>query len=219
MGQTRKTSRMADFHKAFDRSLPGKGGYSEDPDLDGEIYRGIARRFHPSWEGWPIIDALRFAASSDEEFSRTLEQNQRLKEQVRNFFKQTYWDRFWGDRIPNQEIAEELLETSAEMGVRGAVRCLQESLNLLKAPQKDYPHIFEDGLLGPKTLWALEAYLKIDSAPYLLNVMRIVQGMRHIEKMRRNPNERDAKDWFERISVSKESVAIPPAPPTNIRVE
>ena len=92
--------------------------YKGDPDNDeAEVYRGISRRFHPSWGGWQIIDALRLSASNDNEFYKTLEQNQKLKEKVRVFFKQMYWDRFWGDRVPDQKIAEELFETSTEMGV------------------------------------------------------------------------------------------------------
>lgn len=212
---------MADFDKACDRLLLAKGGYVEDPDNDdGVIYRGISRRFHPSWGGWQIIDALKLAASNDEEFNKTLEQNQKIKEKVRVFFKQMYWDRFWGDRVPNQEIAEELFETSTETGVHGAVSCLQEALNLLNAGQNNYRHIIEDGLFGPKTLKALEANLKMNDASYLLKVMGILQGMQYLEKMRKNPNQEErARDWFKRIRISKESVGKRPEPPTNLRIE
>jgi len=212
---------MADFDKAFETSLLAGSGFIGDPDNDEEeVYRGISRRFHPSWGGWQIIDALRLSASNHNEFYKTLKQNQKLKERVRVFFKQMYWDRFWGDRVPDQRIAEELFETSTEMGVHRAVGCLQEGLNILCAGQENYRHIIEDGLFGPKTRNALEAYLKIKDVPYLLKVMNIIQGMEYIEEIRRNPNqEKYARDWFKRIRISKESAEKGLAPPTNLRID
>jgi lysozyme family protein len=212
---------MADFYKAFETSLLAQSGFIGDPDNDEEeVYRGISRRFHPSWDGWQIIDALRLSASNHNEFCKTLKQNQKLKEKVRVFFKQMYWDRFWGDRVPDQRIAEELFETSTEMGVHRAVGCLQEGLNILCSGQENYRHIIEDGLFGPETLMALKAYLKVNDAPYLLKVMNILQGMEYIERIRRNPNqEAYVRDWFKRIRISRESAGKGPAPPTNLTID
>ena len=212
---------MADFERAFDRSLLAKSGYVERPDDNsGEAYKGVSRRFHPSWDGWEIIDALKLAASNYDEFNKTMEKNQKLKEKVRVFFKQMYWDRFCGDTIPNQEIAVEIFETSVEMGVRRAVGFFQEVLNLVNASQSNYRQIIEDGIFGPETLKALEACLKSNDTFYLAKVMSILQGMQYIEKMRKNPNQgKYVRDWFKRIKILKESPEERPAPPTNIKIE
>lgn len=210
---------MADFNKAFDVSSGATGGYFTITE-GVEVYRGIDRRFHPAWDGWKIIDALRFAASDEEELQMMLAQNKKLKEKVRTWFKQVYWDRFSGDRIPNQDIAEELFESSIELGVERAVNCLQKSLNLLTAGCAEKVRTIEDGRLGQETLHALEICLKTDGSGYLLNVMRILQALHYISRMKQNP-EQDlfAREKLGKLVVTRHKAPSKPAPPKGLRVE
>lgn len=47
------------LNEAILKSLQKEGGYVNDPnDRGGETYRGIARKFHPTWVGWRIIDKI-----------------------------------------------------------------------------------------------------------------------------------------------------------------
>jgi hypothetical protein len=210
---------MADFDKAFNRSSVLKGSYVATLDKD-EIYRGISRRFHPAWDGWPVVDALKFAASNDHEFRRTLAQNEKLKRKVRDFHKQMYWDRFWGDEIPNQEVAAELLDAAIEMGPVRSVLILQKSLNLIHAGQGHDEPLIEDGLLGPKTTEALERYLQTDDPSFLIKIMRIRQSAHYLARMRRNPLlDAFARDWLKRLKISRDSGESIPAPPTGLQVE
>jgi lysozyme family protein len=210
---------MADFSKAFSASYAARGGYAAISE-GGETYRGIHRRFHPAWSGWRIIDALKFAASDEDELQSTLSQNKRLREKVWNWFKQMYWDRFSGDLIPNQEIAAELLESSVELGVGRAVNCLQKSVNLLNAGRREQASIVEDGRLGQETMDALEDCLKIDGASYLLNVMRILQALYYIGRMKKNPGQDlFARDRLGQFAVTRQKAWIKPAPPKDLRVE
>jgi lysozyme family protein len=179
---------MADFSKAFSVSAAAKGGFSAIPE-GVEIYSGIDRRFHPGWDGWEIVDALKFAASDENELKSTLAQNKRLKEKVFNWFKQVYWDTFSGDHIPSQGIAEELFESSIELGVERAVNCLQKSLNLLNAGRAEKTSVVEDGRLGQETLQALLICLNVSGASHLLNVMRILQALHYLGRMKKNPEQ------------------------------
>ncbi|MBW1801582.1 MAG: hypothetical protein JRJ85_12745, partial [Deltaproteobacteria bacterium] len=44
---------MAKFDEAFEKTTAIEGGYVFDPDdAGGETYKGISRRFNPSWGGW-----------------------------------------------------------------------------------------------------------------------------------------------------------------------
>jgi len=196
---------MADFKVAFAKTAAHEGDYVNDPDdAGGETYRGIARRYNPSWSGWAIIDRIREGAGSDDALKRGLEADEELQGDVRLFYKQLYWDRFWGDRIPVQEIAGELFDTGVNMGVRKAVSFLQESLNLLNRNQQSYADIGEDGLFGPTTLKILEAYCEIDKPQSLLTVMNILQGMHYIEYMRKSPvQEKYARGWLKRVRILK----------------
>ncbi len=210
---------MADFDKAFNRSAVPRGSYVATPDKD-EVFAGISRRFHPGWEGWPVVDALKFAASNDNELKRTLEQNEKLKRLVRDFHKQTYWDSFRGDGIPNQEIAAELLDAAIEMGTSRSVLILQKSLNLLRGGQGHGHLLIEDGLLGPKTMEALERYLGTGQPSLLIKIMRIRQSAYYLARMKRNPQlDVFAGNWVKRLKISREPGESIPAPPTGLRVD
>jgi len=193
--------KMANFNEVFEKTAAIEGGYVFDPDdAGGETYKGISRRFNPSWKGWKIIDDLKQANRRKRKFDRIFEQDKMLQEEIRIFYKQLYWDRFRGDEIPNQEIAQELFDTGVNIGIHRSVGFLQESLNLLNRNQKNYNDVVEDGLFGLKTLKALKAYLKIDKLQYLLKVMNILQGTHYIEYMRKNPiQEKYARGWLKRV--------------------
>jgi lysozyme family protein len=210
---------MADFNQAFVASPGVRSGYASDP-VDGEIYCGIERLFHPAWEGWPIVDALRFAASDENELKSTLEQNRKLMEKVRGFFKQAYWDRFQGDRISDQQVAEELLESAVELGVRRAVIGLQKVLNTLNPGGAFRGRVVEDGRLGPVTLSALESLIEIEGASYLLKAMKILQALHYIDRIKKSyGRDQYARDWLGKLVVARYKARPKPAAPTDLRLE
>ena len=176
-----------------------------DPDdAGGETYRGVARRYHPGWAGWATIDQLKPQADNRRQLNKLLADNAELQQQIRDFYKQHYWDRFQGDAISSQEIAEELFDTGVNMGVHRAVRFLQEGLNLLNRNQKSYKDILEDGKSGPGTLGALGKYLAKDPPEHLLKVMNVLQGMHYIDYMRKSPTqEKYARGWLKRVCVGR----------------
>ena len=194
---------MAKFDEAFEKTAAIEGGYVFDPDdAGGETYKGISRRFNPSWGGWDKIDEVKKANPRKRKFDNIFDQDDAPQQGVKLFYKQFYWDRFWGDDIPVQEIGEELFDTGVNLGVRRVVRFLQEGLNLLNRNKKNYVDIVEDGLFGKNTLKALNAYLKIDDVSVLLKVMNIFQGMHYIEYMRKNPvQEKYARGWLKRVKL------------------
>jgi lysozyme family protein len=214
-----KVLKMADFDKAFNRSSVLEGSYAATPDKD-EIFRGISRRFHPGWEGWPVVDALKFAASDENELKRTLEQNEKLKRKIKDFHKQTYWDAFWGDEIPNQDVAAELFDAAREMGTLRSVLILQKSLNLLHGSQDRDQPLVEDGVLGPRTMKALERYLQAGDPFLLIKIMRIRQSVYYLARMRRNPQmDAFAGNWIKSLKISRDTGKNIPAPPTGLRVD
>lgn len=193
---------MIDFNKAFKITLGHEGGYSNDPvDVGGETYKGISRRYNPSWKGWEIIDKLKEENPTD--FKDILRnRNEKLNILVESFYKEHYWDRFWGDRIPSQDIGNELFDSSVNMGVHRGVKFLQKSLNLLNRNQKNYNDIVEDGVIGPTTLRTLKYFLRIDKSSLLLKFMNVLQGMHYINYMSKSPRqERFARGWFNRVSI------------------
>lgn len=188
---------MADFTEAYAITSAHEGGYVNDPvDRGGETYRGIARVHHPDWSGWKRIDAQRRKTG----FPKILNADRTLQANVKAFYKKVFWDRFKGDELPDQPVANELYDTGVNMGVRRAVRFLQSSLNLLNRNQRDYRDLIVDGQFGVKTLATLAKHLGKDrSSTSLVKMMNIQQGARYVEIMAGDASqERFARGWIKR---------------------
>jgi lysozyme family protein len=84
------------FEDVYKKTEKFEGGYADDPlDKGGETFRGISRRSHPGWEGWPLIDAAkakvgRTAKAIDGYF----EKDQEMAAMVERFYRATYWRPF-----------------------------------------------------------------------------------------------------------------------------
>lgn len=193
---------MADFEKAYSITRKHEGGYVDDPDdAGGETFKGIARKYHPTWPGWVKIDALK----REPGFPATAENNVELNGMVHNFFKQHYWDVNLLDRVESQELADEMFDTGVNMGVARAGKFLQQALNFLNKNERLYPDIVEDGIVGNNTLKALGSYMsKGKGVSYLLKVMNVLQGMHYLDYMRKSPTqEKYAYGWFNRVEITK----------------
>lgn len=188
---------MAEFDEGYQITSAHEGGYVNDPvDRGGETYRGISRVHHPDWSGWRRVDAQRRKTG----FPQNLHRDAALQKAVKAFYKNAYWDRFRGDDIPDQALANELYDTAVNMGVRRAVRFLQSSLNLLNRNQKDYQDLIVDGWFGNKTLATLQLLLRNDrNSDALVKLMNIQQGARYVEIMSGDARqERFARGWIKR---------------------
>jgi len=182
--------------------LGHEGGYSNDPDdVGGETYKGIARNYHSDWPGWAIIDN----AKGSNNFPKNLQTTTGLEPLVKEFYKEKFWDKFWGDKIKNQKISNELFDTSVNMGIGRTVKFLQKSLNLLNRNGINYPDIVEDGAFGENTLKSLESCLGLGDYKVLYNILNVMQGGQYIESMTKNSTqEKYARGWFKRVDIIKQ---------------
>ena len=188
---------MASYDLALQQVLQHEGGYANDPvDRGGETFRGVARNIHPQWPGWKRIDSLRHRS----DFPRSLARDSGLQKAVASFYRENYWNPIQGDLIADEAVAQELMDTAVNMGVRRAARFLQESLNLLNRDQKNYEDLVVDGWLGEKSLGALGKLLRADrNSHHLLKMLNAMQAATYIDIMRNNPSqERFARGWLAR---------------------
>jgi lysozyme family protein len=192
---------MAAFAASFKNTLEHEGGYVNDPDdAGGETYKGISRKYNPGWLGWGKLDAMKNGAG----FPGSLEQDAGLRIDVGAFYKQHYWDKFWGDDIPNQGTSDELFDTAVNMGAERAVTFLQQALNFLNRNGTLYSDLVVDGVFGRKTLEALQTYLQNDNPEYLLKIMNILQGKHYLDYMTKSPTqEKYARGWLNRVEIRK----------------
>lgn len=122
---------MANFQPAFEAMIRNEGGYVNHTvpgDRGGQTYAGIARRFHPDWPGWPLIDAGQM-------------DDPRLTQAVFDFYKTAFWDRLRGDDISNQRIAASVFDFAVNAGVRVASKLAQLVVDATP-----------DGIIGDRTL-------------------------------------------------------------------
>lgn len=193
---------MVDFNEAYNITLSHEGGYSNDSDdSGGETYKGISRRYSPSWHGWVIIDCLK----NQPNFPDTAYNNLDLDLKVKKFYKANYWDVNLLDSCKSQVVANEMFDTGVNMGTGRAGKFLQIALNLLNKNGKIYSDIVEDGKIGKKTIKALNSCLSYRGDDYLYKILNILQGQHYINYMTKSKTqEKYAYGWFNRVTFLKE---------------
>jgi len=191
---------MANFEKAYNYLLQkeGYGSFSysnQSEDLGGETYQGISRKYYPDWKGWKIIDNLK----KELNFPQVLNISVELENASREFYIENKWNKIYGDKIPDQQTANEIFEQFVH-SEKMAGRSLQIALNTLshgdKYPNKIYNEILEDGIIGAKTVNALLKYLDWymprakKEENLLLKIMNVRQMNYYINRTRQNPTQK-----------------------------
>lgn len=186
------------FKEAFAQTMAHEGGYSVDPDdPGGETYMGIARKHHPEWSGWTIIDEVKGRVGLNR-IDAELSKNSGLQEHIEAFYRKNYWH---GDEIPDKDIACELFDSAVNVGNLRAIRFLQESVNLLNRDQRDYPGITADGKIGPRTIeTCLTCLGSRDNREYLLKVMKLKRAMHYIVLAEKSKTmQKYIRGWLNRV--------------------
>lgn len=189
---------MADFSMSYGKTMLFEGAYSNDPnDRGGETWKGIARKMHPSWKGWTLIDKAKSRISVGD-LNSVLNDDQGLEIMVQDFYKTEFFEKLQLDRIGEQEIVDELFDTAVNQGKETSGKYFQAALNLLNNNQKHYSDIKEDGNIGEVTLKAYRAYMLTASFPSrskqrnvmtLLKAINFFQLSRYVDLCRRNPGQ------------------------------
>ena len=187
---------MADFKLAYAKTMKVEGGYANDKDdSGGETWKGIARKYHPNWSGWAIIDSFKNKPG----FEANLLASQTLQRLVLEFFKKEFWDVMRLDEVLWNEIAEEMFDTGVNMNHLIAVEFLQRALNATNRSQKDYPDLIIDGRMGSKSIGAINNHLRVGNVLKLLNCQ---QGVRYMDIARNNPiQEKFMTSWLSRVAI------------------
>jgi lysozyme family protein len=158
-----------------------EGGYVNDPrDSGGETNFGITvavARGHGYYG--PMVDMPRKVAF--------------------DIYAAKYWDAVRGDQLVelSEAVAEEVVDTSVNMGPGRAGKFLQRALNALNNEAKLYADLKVDGAIGPATLSALAAYLLQRDEMVLSRALNCLQGAFYVELAeRREKDERFVYGWL-----------------------
>jgi len=186
---------MADFLISYGKMQPKERGWADNPaDRGGETWNGIARKKHPRWGGWHLIDEVRYQPG----FPEILGQIAELRDAEREFYREEFWRPILGEQLP-QAIADELFEASVNCGTGNGVRFLQIALNLLNRNNALYRDVEVDGRMGHDTLGAVQSCLVARGEPRLLQFMNQSQGNYYWDLMLRDPTQEEfALGWYDR---------------------
>lgn len=128
--------------------LRKEGGFVDHPDdSGGPTNFGITLETLAEWRGGPVTAAD----------VRSL-----TEAEARDIYESRFWFRPGFDRVLpiSPAIAEELLDTGVNMGPAWAGRFLQRLLNVFNDRGRHYHDLKVDGVVGPATRSALQAYLR-----------------------------------------------------------
>lgn len=181
---------MAQFEIAEAKTGKIEGKWVNNPlDAGKETYAGISRKFHPSWEGWKLIDEYKTKPGFPENIDHKI-----MDPLVSSFYKKNFWDSIRLSEFNDQEIANEVYDTGVNMGPEKSIMILQEACNLLNNRQKLYKDIDVDGAVGKDTLGTVNNH---PDKKLLFNLLNMLQAERYIEICRKIPDQETfMKGWL-----------------------
>jgi lysozyme family protein len=132
---------VPDFKKAVKNVLEREGILTDDPDDSGGLTKyGISQK------AFPNIDITNLT-----------------REQAIEIYRELYWERSGASKVQSQLVAEELFDTSVNMGVTTAVTIMQRSVNKLSKMLCDAGYksknlmLSTDGIFGSRTQEAVNS--------------------------------------------------------------
>jgi lysozyme family protein len=176
---------LVDVGHLVDALIDREGGYADSPaDKGGPTCFGITEA---------VARAHGYAGPM----------RQLPREVAAAIYRRLYWQRPHLDEIASRSprIAAELFDTGVNMGPAVAITFLQRALTALNRGGKDYPDLTPDGRVGPATLAALDAFLRIrgksSGETVLLRALEALQGERYLRLAERRPaNEAFLYGWL-----------------------
>lgn len=171
---------------------PDPATCAADALIDAVIDREGRYVNHPADRGGPTCWGITEAVARAEGYADAMRNLPR--EQAASIYRRLYWLRPGFDKVALRapRIAAELFDTGVNMGTGTAAGFLQRALNALNRSARDYPDIAVDRDVGPRTLSALDSFLKARGSAgeaVLLRAMEALRGERYIALAERRPSQ------------------------------
>ncbi|MEO6520232.1 MAG: glycosyl hydrolase 108 family protein [Mucilaginibacter sp.] len=175
---------MANFINAYNLTMAAEGGYANNPaDTGGETFKGVSRNNNPNWSGWVTIDAIK--ATNPPNLNAALNANTALLTAIQSFYQVNYWNANQTGSINDQQIANQVFDTSVNMGTGRGAQFLQQAAG-----------VTADRIVGPATLAAVNAA----NAETLYNQFIALRKQYYINIIANNPSQAQFRNsWFSRL--------------------
>ena len=152
---------------------------------NGWTFMGVYQGAHPNLDLWKVIRQKMQQYNGDMKLVGSMMYNNALvREMVQAFYKKEFWDKARLDEVYSQQVANEIFIAGVNMGMKKAIMMAQRLVG-----------VTEDGVVGPKTLKAINAYDDV-----LFDEMYDILETDHYEMIvANNPSKRIyAKGWRNR---------------------
>lgn len=171
---------------------PNPRSFDTDALIDAVIDREGGYVNHPADRGGATCWGITEAVARAQGYAGAMRELPR--DTAVSIYRRLYWQRPAFDQVARRApmIAAELFDTGINMGAGTATGFLQRALNALNRAARDYPDIAIDREVGPRTLSALDAFLRVRGAggeTVLLRAMEALQGERYIALAERRPSQ------------------------------
>lgn len=174
--------------------------YNVNELIDSLIAREGGFIDHPADKGGPTRWGITQAVARQHGYMGPMENFPRNLATL--IYEKQYWQAPRFDKVAQiaPKLAEELFDTSVNMGPRRAIGFLQRALNALNRNGADYPDITVDRTIGTDTLHALEAFLAKRGLPaegVLTKAIDALQGAYYVHLAEVDPaQEAFLYGWF-----------------------
>lgn len=168
----------------IEKTLGLEGGYANNPkDSGGETMWGIT-----------IAVARKNGYTGP---MRSMPRDTAVQIYKREYFLQPGFDKVLQ---VNEAVAAEMYDSGVNCGPQKAAEWLQIALNVLNREGQDYPDLVIDKSVGPRTLAALQSFIrfrKLEGEMVLLKIMNTLQGAYYIAlAQERKKDEAFIFGWF-----------------------
>jgi len=189
---------MANLEPALALLWHLEGGYRAEP----ETLFGVDRNANPDWPGWKLVDEKRGLPA----FPQLVEMDDRLRNLAAVLYRDRYWKPIRGADIRSQRLAERLFCFGVHSGPGTAVKYLQRALNTLSRAGTVFALLAEDGVLGAKTLDAVERLYQVDGAVTDARLLLLIESQQvglYMGLAKEAAHADDVRGWLRRILVGR----------------
>lgn len=174
--------------------LTHEGGWNlVKNDNGGETYCGIAKKYHPNWEGWKIIDT-----------NKPLKYNQKIKDDkleklVLDVYMKQYYNPMKIGSINSLMLSAHVFCHGVNAGTTTAIKLLQKAINSVYKVQ-----IAVDGKIGTQTLSYANKESKMSAliAAYIDRRNEFYQNI-----VKRNPSQKKfLNGWLSRVKGTTQTI-------------
>nr|WP_321453595.1 glycosyl hydrolase 108 family protein [uncultured Carboxylicivirga sp.] len=179
------------FQQILPEILNHEGYYSNHSnDKGGETYRGIARKFHPSWVGWKIIDEEKLIKGSLPRNYKS--DNPQMETLVAQFYKSKFWDKILLDQVRDTSLQRIIFDAYVNSG-GNVIKLLQRVLR-----DQFGKNIAVDGAQGKMTVAAINSV----NPEQLFEAFKVARAS-YYNAIATGDNKVFLKGWLNRLSSFK----------------